>query len=99
MPEQRDPGSHAPDAGAGRRRLPWGRRRASSAPAGHGPNRFERVLFSVMGPPQLGDVNAPVRQLPAVPAALCPKCGEPYDGHEVVRDPRLTYMRCPPPSS
>ena len=57
--------------------------------------RFERMLFSFMGPPQLGDVNAPVPERPAVPSAPCPKCALPYDDHEVVRDPGLTYSRCP----
>jgi hypothetical protein len=58
---------------------------------------FERFLFSFMGPPQLGDVNAPPRDLPVRPSARCPKCGQSYDEHEVVRDPGLTYTRCPAP--
>jgi hypothetical protein len=56
---------------------------------------LERFLFSFMGPPQLGDVNAPPADLPVVPSARCPKCRLPYDEHEVVRDPGLTYTRCP----
>ncbi len=55
---------------------------------------FERFIFSFMGPPQLGDVNAPVREV-AQPVTLCAKCRRPYDEHEIVRDPRLTYTRCP----
>lgn len=62
-----------------------------------GRSRVERILFSFMGPPQVGDVSAPVREVPAGPVAHCPKCREPYDDHEVVRDPRLTYTRCPSP--
>lgn len=58
---------------------------------------FERFLFSFMGPPQLGDVNAPMAELPPPPVATCTKCGLPFDEHEVVRDPRLTYTRCPSP--
>jgi hypothetical protein len=59
--------------------------------------RFERLMFSFMGPPQLGDLNAPVPVLPKRPVELCTRCRRPYDEHEVVRDPRLTYSRCPAP--
>ena len=62
-----------------------------------GRSRFERVLFSVMGPPQLGDLHAPTRELPPRPVELCSRCSEPYDDHEIVRDPGLTYSRCPEP--
>ena len=62
-------------------------------------SRFERFLFSFMGPPQLGDVRAPVTAPAPVPGPPCAKCGQPYDGHEIVRDPRLTWTRCPDPSS
>lgn len=55
----------------------------------------DRVLLSVMGPPQLGDVNAPPRELPPGPVELCPQCHQPWDEHDVVRTPTLTYMRCP----
>jgi hypothetical protein len=58
---------------------------------------IERMLFSVMGPPQVGDVNAPMKELPPRPVEICPKCGQPRDDHEVVREPRLTYTRCPGP--
>ena len=60
-----------------------------------GRSRWERVLFSVMGPPQLGDAGAPAREVLPPPVAACPKCTRPYDVHEIVRDPRLTYTRCP----
>lgn len=63
--------------------------------AGRGQGRFERLLFSVMGPPELGDVNAPVGVPAARPVDTCPRCGQPRDDHEVVRSPRLTYTRCP----
>ena len=56
---------------------------------------FERVLFSFMGPPELGDLSAPPREAPAGPVARCTKCGQAYDDHEIVRDPGLTYTRCP----
>lgn len=60
-----------------------------------GQSRFERVLFSVMGPPQLGDLSAPPADLPERPVEICPRCERPRDDHEVVRTPRLTYTRCP----
>jgi hypothetical protein len=55
---------------------------------------FERGLLSFMGPPQLGDVHAPVADLPPRPVDLCPRCGLDRDEHEVVRTARLTYTRC-----
>jgi hypothetical protein len=61
---------------------------------GTGRGRLERFLFSFMGPPELGDVSAPVREVER-PVQACSKCGQPYDEHEIVRDPRLTWARCP----
>lgn len=58
-------------------------------------SRWERVLFSVMGPPQLGHTGAPFREVTPPPVTACPKCAQPYDRHEIVRSPRLTYTRCP----
>jgi hypothetical protein len=55
---------------------------------------LERLLFSFMGPPQLGDPNAPVRAADRL-AAPCPKCGRPFDEHEIVRTSKFTYTRCP----
>jgi hypothetical protein len=63
--------------------------------AQRGRSRWERVLFSVMGPPQLGHTGAPSREVPPPPVAPCPKCAQAYELHEIVRDPRLTYTRCP----
>jgi hypothetical protein len=59
---------------------------------------FDRFALSFMGPPQVGDLSAPVREI-AQPVRLCPKCGISYDDHEVVRDPRLTWTRCPTPAT
>jgi hypothetical protein len=59
-------------------------------------NLFERIIFSFMGPPQLGDPTSPVRQSTR-PPELCPKCGRPYDEHEIVRTAGFTYTRCPMP--
>lgn len=67
-----------------------GRRTATT-----GRSRWERFMFSFMGPPQLGDLNAPVREAAPRPVELCGKCGQSYDAHEIVRDRRLTYSRCP----
>jgi hypothetical protein len=57
--------------------------------------RFERFLFSFMGPPQLGDPNEPARPRAARPVELCPRCGRPFDEHEVVRSSIGTFSRCP----
>jgi hypothetical protein len=56
--------------------------------------RWDRFLLSIMGPPEVGDLNAPVRTIEQ-PVRLCPKCGQDYEIHEIVREPRLTYSRCP----
>jgi hypothetical protein len=53
------------------------------------------MLFSVMGPPQLGHTGAPTREVPPPPVTSCPTCSQPYDLHEIVRSPRLTWTRCP----
>ena len=55
---------------------------------------FERFLFSFMGPPQLGDPNEPLKPRAARPAELCPRCGRPYDEHDVVRTAGGTFSRC-----
>lgn len=57
--------------------------------------RIERVLFSFMGPPQVGDLSEPARELPPRPVDTCATCGRPRDEHEVVRTPTLTYTTCP----
>lgn len=75
----------------GRRREP----RASGP--GTRAGRFERLLFGVMGPPQLGDVTAPRTVEPDAAAALCPKCAQPWDAHQRVRTPSRSYLACPEP--
>ncbi len=57
--------------------------------------RIERFLLSFMGPPAIGDPHAPVPAAATPPIARCSTCGQPYDEHQVVRDPDLTYTRCP----
>jgi hypothetical protein len=56
--------------------------------------RLERLLLSVMGPPQVGDPHAPSTRPIPEPAA-CPRCSKGYDEHQVVRDRNLTWSRCP----
>jgi hypothetical protein len=48
-----------------------------------------------MGPPQVGDVNAPLTYVPDRTATLCHKCAEPWDDHEIVRTGTMTYAVCP----
>ena len=57
---------------------------------------FERLMFSFMGPPQLGDLDAasPCRGTP--PRTSAPGCGRRWDEHEIVRTDSRTYANCPP---
>lgn len=48
-----------------------------------------------MGPPQLGDVNAPTTHVPDAAVHLCHKCARPWDAHEIVRTGSMTYAACP----
>ena len=75
---------------------PFARRRPRVSP-GSAPPRglFERIMFSFMGPPQLGDNRAPEGFVRDPQADLCGKCGQPWDAHERVRTPSMTYTRCP----
>ena len=66
------------------------RREDHDKPAG----RWDRFLFRIMGPPDVGDLNAPPREVP-VRVDICPTCGQSRDTHEVVRTGRLTYTQCP----
>lgn len=67
----------------------------TAARDGRGHGWFERFVFRFMGPPDVGDVHAPVRPPRARPVELCERCGRPFDEHEVVRQSRLTYTKCP----
>ena len=57
-------------------------------------SRWDRFLFRIMGPPDVGDPSTPTRTVP-VRVETCPTCGQPRDTHEVVRTGRLTYTQCP----
>lgn len=75
--------------GIGRRR----RRRASEPDVGQ--RSFEKVMFSFMGPPQLGEHRAPAGYVPDDAANHCHKCGQQWDVHERVHTGTMTYRRCP----
>jgi hypothetical protein len=64
-----------------------------------GPGRLERLLFSFMGPPQLGTDEAPEGYVRDPAADLCHKCALPWDGHDRVHTGRMTHLRCPPADS
>ncbi len=55
------------------------------------------MLFSIMGPPQLGDLNAPRLLPPDAAADLCDTCAEPWGRHGRVRTDNRTYLTCPDP--
>lgn len=56
---------------------------------------LERLLFRVMGPPQLGDPSAPRTVPPDAAADLCPRCGATWDEHTRVRTASRGYATCP----
>jgi hypothetical protein len=70
------------------------RRERTPSDAEERPSRFYKLLFSVMGPPQLGSLDAPVRPA-AVRPDICRRCGQPQDMHELERLPDRTASRCP----
>ena len=70
------------------------RKRRPKDPARRG--RLERLMFSFMGPPQVGDVNAPSLVVADPAAALCHRCGQPWERHERVHTGSMTYRPCPP---
>lgn len=59
---------------------------------------WERFLFSFMGPPQLGDVSAPVTAPEDPSLHLCPTCGRRWEQHTTVRTASRSYRTCPPAS-
>jgi hypothetical protein len=75
--------------GIGRRR----RKRASDGDAGQ--RSFEKIMFSFMGPPQLGENKAPAGYVADDTANLCHKCGLRWEAHERVHTGTMTYRRCP----
>lgn len=56
---------------------------------------LERSMFSVMGPPQLGENKAREGYVPDPADELCRKCGQSWDAHERVHTGSMTYRRCP----
>ena len=71
------------------------RRRHRQAATPVGRTRFERLLFSFMGPPQLGAHTAREGYTPDPSADLCHKCGQPWADHERVRTSNMTCTKCP----
>lgn len=59
---------------------------------------WERLLFSFMGPPQLGTHQDREGYVPDARAQLCTRCGQPWDAHERVHASNMTYTKCPAPS-
>ena len=60
-----------------------------------GRGRFERCLFSFMGPPQLGDDRAPEGYVRDPAADLCHRCAQPWADHDRVHTGSITHLRCP----
>lgn len=56
---------------------------------------FEAGLFTVMGPAQVGDVNAPLTYTPTAADLQCHRCGRPWDEHTVMRTDNRTVAHCP----
>lgn len=56
---------------------------------------LERSMFSVMGPPQLGENKAREGYVPDAAAEVCHKCSQPWEDHERVHTGSMTYLRCP----
>ena len=52
-------------------------------------------MFSFMGPPELGDLNAPSARPRDPEADRCGRCGSPWDEHERVSTSSMTYVKCP----
>jgi hypothetical protein len=63
------------------------------------PSWWDRLLLSVMGPPQIGENKPPEGYVPDPAAELCHKCGQPWTQHERVHTGTMTYRRCPPSST
>lgn len=61
--------------------------------------RWHRMMMSIMGPAQIGPFDEVVARAPD--DRTCGRCGRLQSEHEVVRDPGLTWTRCPvdPPSA
>ena len=56
---------------------------------------LERLLFSFMGPPQLGEHRAPDGFEVEAARSRCQKCGLSWDDHERIHTDSMTYIRCP----
>lgn len=72
------------------------RRRGRDEGGAGAQRRWEKAIFSVMGPAQIGENRAPEGYVPDESANLCHKCGQRWDAHERVHTGTMTYRRCPP---
>jgi hypothetical protein len=52
-------------------------------------------MFSFMGPPQLGDVNAPATVSIDPALERCDRCDRAWTDHTTVRTASRTYLTCP----
>ena len=77
-----------------RRTTKDGRDASSTDP---GRSTFERGLFAIMGPPQIGEDKPREGYVPDEAANLCPKCGRLWDLHGRVHAVNMTYRPCPAP--
>ena len=71
------------------------RRRGKEADGKGSRPAFERALFSIMGPAQIGENKPPEGYLPDESANFCPKCGQPWDDHDRASSANMTYAVCP----
>jgi len=54
---------------------------------------WNRFAWSIAGPPQLGDLRAPIR--PSAPDTdICRRCGEPLVEHEAVHAKGNSLLKC-----
>lgn len=56
--------------------------------------RWHRMLMAVMGPADIAPGDAPLR-VPVQRHETCTQCHASIETHEVVREPDLTWLRCP----
>jgi hypothetical protein len=53
---------------------------------------WHRLMFSIMGPAQVGPYDAAA---PPPDESVCPRCGQRWEQHEQVRTSTRSYRRCP----
>jgi hypothetical protein len=53
---------------------------------------WHRLMFSIMGPAQVGPYGTAV---PPPDESVCPRCSQRWEQHEQVRTSTRSYRRCP----